>query len=234
MRKPVRVAWDTETDGLIHTAQFDARKRVRNKDKKWIENERFGKRGQNQIIQFAAAAYNPATGGPGAREIIETFEVKLKFRYRPNDPQQAIALALNSFDLETWKAEAVDRKQGARMIQAFLMKHATEKNQWGYFKAIGMGHNISTFDIPFLESLFREIDEPYLPFDFAQIDTLALARIWWWKLAPENRPKDMKLTTLAKFFGFENDGAHDALADVLMNIKVEQALKSVFANAVQC
>ncbi len=69
-----------------------------------------------------------------------------------------------------------------------------------------VGHNIARFDAMFLNN-----QVPYLSHFYKVIDTLWIAR----KLLRSQCP-DMKLSTIAQFFGIDQSGAHRALNDTLI------------------
>ena len=81
-----------------------------------------------------------------------------------------------------------------------------------------IGHNIATFDMKFLyRDIERIYEEPYNKLDNRYLDTLKMARR---KLNLKNN----KLTDLAEYFGISSTGAHRALADVEMNMRIYEEL----------
>lgn len=79
-----------------------------------------------------------------------------------------------------------------------------------------IGHNISCFDLKFLNRETMELFGKHLGNDY--IDTLNLSR----KVLP--KLSHHKLVDLAGHYGFDTRGAHRALADCHMNQKVYEAL----------
>lgn len=50
--------------------------------------------------------------------------------------------------------------------------------------------------------------------------------LWWFEETGAARPENLKLTTLAAYFGIPSDGAHDALADARLAFKVAEAIRN--------
>lgn len=111
-----------------------------------------------------------------------------------------------------------------------------------FFKFIGkqpimIGHNAKWFDTKFLRAVCERYKLPEtkerLQYDHV-VDTKILAQKLFpdcvWTKGPDGKgipptpgpdsPKDLKLTTLAEFFGFDTAGAHRAENDVAMAAKV--------------
>ncbi|MBY0403222.1 MAG: hypothetical protein K2X66_04940 [Cyanobacteria bacterium] len=101
-----------------------------------------------------------------------------------------------------------------------------------------IGHNAKWFDTKFLRAIITRYNLPYekerLNYDHV-IDTKLVAQKLFpdcvWQYSPEagkkvaptpgpNSPPDLKLTSLAGFFGFDTSGAHRAENDVGMAAKV--------------
>lgn len=79
-----------------------------------------------------------------------------------------------------------------------------------------IGHNISCFDLKFINRESQDLYGRYLGNDY--IDTLNLSR----KVLPQLAHH--RLVDLAEHYGFNTEGAHRALADCHMNQKVYEAL----------
>lgn len=196
----------------------------------------------NPIVQIAAIAVDAVT-----LDMIEEFEVKLNFR-----PELATAEALevNSWDWATWEKDAAEYPDGLDQLVFFLEAHRTvemtSKAGKPYKVAQMAGHNYCDFDQEFLIRSFEDPiwqlfavpgDEPrqaaprgvFFPGGFGGLDTLHLAR--WVFFQQSRKPDDFKLETLAKWFEIETPDAHDALADVRVNIEVCQHLLEVFRGA---
>ena len=83
-----------------------------------------------------------------------------------------------------------------------------------------MGHNIS-FDITMLQKAAERLKEP-MPFKKnIQLDTLRLARLY--AESPVN-----SLDALRRHFNIEEEGAHRAMNDVIVNIEVFKRLTTKF------
>lgn len=173
--------------------------------------------GQHPIIQIAAIA---VSGGG----IVEEFERKLRFDLAACDPE---ALKLNSYDEPEWSAQAVDQRVAMYDFSAFLKRNATvelvsKRTGNPYRVAQLSGHNITGFDAPMLRHWYSQAGE-FFPGHYHALDTLQLAM--WHFYGKRERPFDMKLGTLAKWFGIETDDAHDAMADVKMAYRIAVAIR---------
>jgi len=80
-----------------------------------------------------------------------------------------------------------------------------------------VGHNIHTFDMLFIYRDLERYTDYSLPNNY--VDTLALAKMYY----PDMRHR--RLGDMADKLGISSEGAHRALADVLMNQKVYEAMK---------
>lgn len=144
---------------------------------------------------------------------IAAFERKLQFTLQDADEK---ALAMNSYDHETWFHEAVDSRVALSGFCEFLRDHAdlTKVSQSGkkYTVARLCGHNAAAFDLPRVSGECRN-HSLFFPGDFAVLDSLQLYR-WSRFINPHAEgPESGKLGDIAKFYGIDTDGAHDALAD---------------------
>lgn len=215
------IFYDFETSGLS-PGDADLANRLR---RVWSANPRAALLGDlelagrqacgNQIIQVAAVVIDEDW------QEIEHLERKLTFDPRRADPE---ALAMNSYDEETWKRDAVSQEDARGDFEDLLRRHKTltlmSRRNRPYQVAELAGHNVSRFDQGFLEAWFGEI---FIPASFQQLDTLSLAA-WWRRVVPGPKPADLKLGTLAAHFGLEHHDAHDALGDVRVNVQVARAL----------
>ena len=191
------------------------------------------------VIQIAAIAVDAATLEP-----IEEFEVKLFFREKLAAPE---ALELN-YSPAAWTDEAETYLCGLEKFSGFLGRHKTvemtSKKGSAYRVAQLAGHNAASFDLEFILRSFEDPQwqryalpgdppriEPvrgiFFPGSFSVLDTLSLAR-WWNRSLPmgscdRGRPDNLKLETLAEWFGIELD-AHDALSDVRATVAVAKHL----------
>jgi DNA polymerase III epsilon subunit-like protein len=176
---------------------------------------------KHEVIQIAARAVDENFRG------VDRFAARVTFDKEKADPD---ALKINHYTEEAW-ASALSPHQAAADFGAFLSRHATirmtSKAGNPYRVAQLAGHNVASFDFPFLRALFYRDDDRFLPAGFITLDTLQLAA-WTFRVAqPENAPENLKLGTLAEFFGIEVDAEaelHDAEADVAVNVAVARAL----------
>ena len=157
-------------------------------------------------------------------EEVASFEAKIEFDASKADPE---ALAMNSYDANVWEATSILEAYAVERLASFLegfrvIKKVSKRTSGAYYIARLAGHNVKNFDCPRLMRMFKR-NSRFLPADcFQPLDTLQLAI---WKFADtEDRPENLKLGTLAEYFGIESEGAHDALADVRVNVQVAQRL----------
>lgn len=176
----------------------------------------------HEVIQLAAIAIEEV--GDGFR-VLDKFERKLRFDVSAASPE---ALAVNSYSESAWQS-AIPRGQAVAEFSRFLRDHSTveqisQRTGRPYKVAQLAGHNIASFDVPFLRQMFGS---EFCPIRFIPLDTLQLAA-WVMDRRPDG-PKDLKLATLAEHFGIAFEGeAHDALADVEVNVKVTWELLRLF------
>lgn len=81
-----------------------------------------------------------------------------------------------------------------------------------------VGHNIRSFDMPHLQKLMNELYHTRLENNY--IDTLYEAD---WKL----KTKNLKLSTIADYFGIDTNNAHRALADCFITYKCYEELEKL-------
>ena len=169
------------------------------------------------IIQIAAVAVDTWDQW---REL-GTFEVKIQFS---EDDADAEALAINSYDPDTWKREATCPSLAASRFSAFLNQYrcvtCISKRGKPYQVAKLCGHNASGFDGPRLRHFYGEMLRnpgeqygPFLPAHPSVLDTWQLAE-WYFQVGGISPPPDFKLETLCGYFNIPIEGAHDALTDV--------------------
>jgi DNA polymerase III epsilon subunit-like protein len=173
----------------------------------------------NPIIQIAAIAVDEPTF-----EEIEVFERKIRF-----DPSHAEleALAMNSYNAETWEKEAVSDHQARRSFDSFLRRHASiEKvSRTGdpYQIASLAGHNAAAFDLPFLRAWYEQVGW-FLPAAFQVLDTMILARLY--SEITFTHFQNYKLQTLCESLGV-SPGSHDALVDVRATVAIARQMLKV-------
>ena len=123
--------------------------------------------------------------------ILDSYSAKVRPIY-PVDPKAA---ATNGYTVEKWAAEAID----LNVAMVHLLKLARN--------ALFTAHNVA-FDWGFFELAMAKHVMRW-PSDYHRIDTVALA----FPLLRAGKVPDVRLTTLAKYFGVPHDDAHTAMAD---------------------
>lgn len=168
------------------------------------------------IIQFAAVAVDAEWNE------VEALELKVAFDPATADPG---ALAVNSFDTEVWKREAVHVNAARDRVADLFRRNATMQKISAkgrpYSVARLAAHNAS-FDCGFLVQWFKQAAMFCPAACFEPLDTLSLAR--WASLGASPAPENHKLETVCRWLGIELDGAHDALADVRATVQVARVL----------
>lgn len=153
---------------------------------------------------------------------VGSFESKISFNEADADPR---ALEINHYTPEAWKdapngetvirnfAKFVDRFKSVEMI--------SKRTGKPYSVARLAGHNAATFDAPRLRRMF-DAAGCFMPCHPIPLDTLQLA-LWHFQCAGI-KPENFQLSTIAKYFGIDADGAHDALADVRLCARIADKL----------
>jgi DNA polymerase III alpha subunit (gram-positive type) len=182
------------------------------------------------IVQLAGVALDEESW----REVA-SFEAKVQFDEARADLE---ALIINHYDSEAWKREAVPPSEACRRFATFVKPYCSiemisKRTMAPYRVAKLAGHNAVAFDGPRIKAMFAACSA-FLPCSYHIRDTLQRA-MWWFDERPEApRPKDLKLGTLAEYFGIPVYGAHDALADVRTTAAIAKAMRDgarVAANA---
>lgn len=166
-------------------------------------------------IQLACAVYDRKWA------CVEAHEWKIIFDEQLCQPE---ALKLNHYDRDKWRDEAKPLVQVMREFGEVMERHKTvrmvSKAGRPYVVARLAGHNAATFDHPRLQ---RDWGKDFLPASFQVLDTLQLA-LWYFEHR-EDRPENLRLETLVKWFGIEVPGAaHDALYDVHASAMIARAM----------
>ena len=188
-----------------------------------LDVETGGVEDHHPTTQIAVVAYDEKTW-----EVVDELEIKLRFDEAACDPE---ALKLNSYKPLLWRAEAVSENVAFRRLAIFFAAHATwrlvSKAGRPYTTTKLVAHN-AAFDISRLRKVWADA---YTPFAWWYAhDTLQLAL---WKLSSVVvPPANYQLGTLCSYFGIEVEGAHDALADCRMTIKLAQVLTEMDPNRV--
>ena len=188
-----------------------------------LDVETGGVEDRHPTTQIAVVAYDEETF-----DVIDELEIKLRFDETACDPK---ALKLNSYDRSLWEAEAITDGAALAKLTDFFEANRTwglvSKKGTPYVTAKLVAHN-AVFDIRRLRKLWGDA---YTPFAWwYPHDTLQLAL---WKLSSVVAPPaNYQLGTLCHYFGIEVEGAHDALADCRMTIKLAQVLTELDPNRV--
>jgi len=182
-----------------------------------IDTETGGTEPKHPTIQFAVVAIDDASF-----EEIDSMEVKLHFDVAKCEPE---ALAINHWDADVWKKEAVDHPTARMRLEDFFRRHETlrliSKRGKPYTTARLIAHN-AAFDVSRLVALFGD---HYTPFCWwYPLDTVQLALWTFFRTNPHERPDNYQLGTLCKYFAIPTEGAHDALADCRLTAKLLKAL----------
>jgi DNA polymerase-3 subunit epsilon len=177
-------------------------------------------------IQLAAIAVDDETG-----EELEAFEEKIAFDPAIADPK---ALELNHWTAEAWR-NALPWQDVVGRFKRFLLPYhcVTMRSRAGgaYQVAKLCGHNAATFDGPRLRRLFSAADV-FAPWDPRVRDTLQLALFYFDQRPQLAPPENMKLGTLAAYFGIPITETHEALADVRLTAALARVLRSRMLQAV--
>lgn len=185
----------------------------------YFDIETGGLKLEHPIIQLAAIAVSPEWNE------IETFERKIAFDETKADPD---ALALNHYDSEVWRKEALPEARVVGEFAALLNRHrsvelVSQRTGRPYSVARVGGHSAS-FDVDRVSAMFKR-HNTFFGIEFKTVLDTRYGAIWHFeRRPPEQRPKDYKLTTLAQHFGIEVNGAHDALVDVRLSIAIAKRL----------
>ena len=122
-----------------------------------------------------------------------------------------------------WKKKAQPAAYVLGHFDTFLNDHTSvrmvsKRTGSPYMVARLAGHNVITFDMPRLKRMYGG---RFIPAHPAPLCTYQLC-LWFFHDRPE-QPEDLKLPTLAQWFGFKYD-AHDALADVRASMIVARTI----------
>lgn len=177
-----------------------------------------------QIIQLGAVAMK------GDR-IVDQFEAKLKFDESKSNPE---ALKLNGYSKEAWinaVEPAVVCKQFAKWLEPYKVIEKISNKKGTPFKVAKLaGFNAPIFDVPRLQSLFKQHDV-FLPADYRILDVMQMA-LWYFELTGISTPESLKLSKLCEYFGVPLTNAHDALADVIATAALSFRIGSLLVQSV--
>ena len=178
---------------------------------------------KHDIIQIAAIAFSIESGNWNE---LEEFEIKLEFDLEKADPE---ALKNNCYNKEVWEKEAMPQKRSIKVFSDFLRKYSDvkrtgKKSGKEFLCCRTAGHNIKSFDDPFVRVFFKRMDI-FCPMDFMEAyDTIQLA-LWEFGLKRIGAvPKNYQLGTLCSKLGVPLENAHDALSDIRANSDLAKAI----------
>lgn len=181
----------------------------------YVDLETGGVEPHHPTIQLAAMAVDES-GSP-----LGTFEQKIAFNEAEADPE---ALALNHYDPALWKGmpgPSLTAGLFSRWLRPYQCVTLTSKRTGNpYTVARLAGYNAASFDAPRLRQMFGA---SFFPCEFLVRDVLQVALFYF--DSRDDKPENFKLATVARYFGFSVENAHDALADVRLTVAVHLALK---------
>lgn len=166
------------------------------------------------ILQIAAVAVDAEWKELG------TFERKIIV---DTEKCTAKALEINSYDKELWEKEAMPERAVVSQFKSFLDKYCSvdlisARTGNSYSVARVGGHNVR-FDIDHVKFVFKRYGE-FFPIQLNNpLDTLQGA-VWYFEKTGKEPPENYQLATIAKYFGIEVTGAHDALVDTRLTVKL--------------
>lgn len=170
------------------------------------------------IIQLSAVAVDRMTW----EELIPPFNKLIKFDESLAEPR---ALEVNHYSPERWEAEAESLgsvlTSFGNWLRAYTSIPMTSKRGTPYYLAQLAGYNTESFDGPRLRDAFKTVGLFY-PAHYRTLDVLQLAA--WDAMRKGELATSLKLSDVCDRYGISTEGAHDALADVRMTIKLAQAI----------
>jgi DNA polymerase III epsilon subunit-like protein len=174
---------------------------------------------RHPIIQLAALA---------VRQDLEPLEaIELKIRFDESKANKS-SLRKNNYQRGLWAREALEPREAARLLAAFLKTHAQTAALTQRGKELSLAqlaaHN-AAFDGPFLKAWYERLGV-FLPARYQVLCTLQRAK-WHFAERPYLRaPENFKLATLCDYYRvpFHAADAHDALGDVTATFLLYRAL----------
>lgn len=175
---------------------------------------------RHPIIQIAAIAVD------GQLHELDVFERKIDFDMDAADPE---ALSKNSYNREIWDRQSVPDVHACDELTRFLKRFAdvemiSQKSGRPYYVAQLIGHNADSFDGPFLQAWYRQLNQ-FMPAAFRTLCTYQRALHHFHENPHIGKPENFKLEGLCKFFGIPLDNAHDAMADCRATIALYKAIR---------
>jgi len=182
---------------------------------------------KSPIIELAAIAVEAGT----YREL-DAFDAKVQFSMQ--DPYVDLAaLGVNKFSPAIWERYAVPPERAAKNFSRLLSRHATEEfangDGNGFFVAKLAAHN-ADFDNTRLrrwctQHLPRSKGRrPFFPGSYLALCTVQKADWFFHDNQGLTPPSNLKLPTLAEYFGLRNQPDHSALNDVRATVELAQVI----------
>lgn len=177
---------------------------------------------RHPIIQIAAQAteFENNICTPTGNKL----EIRLKFNEQicsTDALERNGYLKLTIEEKEEWQTNGLTTTLAMRRFNSYLRIHSHKrisKRGRPYDATMVAGHNILTFDLPFLEEVITR-QKTWPPWRGPQpINTLQVAALW--NLKKELNLQSLSMEALAKYFSLEYGGAHDAGFDVSLNIEI--------------
>lgn len=134
-----------------------------------------------------------------------------------------------------WNDRAHHPRSAVREFSEFLKRHATvskiSRAGKPYQVARLAGHNVTQFDLKFLQNWYTRLGE-FMPADYFAVDTIQMALQL--KVFMGIPYADLKLLTLCEYHGIATTQTHDALNDVFLAVALCAAMhhKFVFDNSI--
>ncbi len=181
----------------------------------YFDLETGGVEPRHPTIQLGAVAVNES----GEQD---SFVQCISFKESDADPE---ALKMNHYTAEAWK-DAVNWQQTAALFASWLKPYSSvqlmsKRTGKPYNVARLAGYNAVSFDVPRLKAMFGT---SFFPCEYLVRDVLQRA-LFYFDESGDPKPENMKLTTVAAYFGIEVNGAHDALADARICARLYRAIQ---------
>lgn len=183
---------------------------------------------ESPIIELAAIAVEA-----GTYQEIDTIDMKIEFSTK--DPHVSMeALGVNKFSAEVWEKWSILKEDAAIKFAHFLREHAAvaKRSSSGneYTVAKLAGHNAQSFDSPLVLNWFKKHGpgnekgkDPFFPALRLTLDTVQLADWFFWTNPSLPQPENLKLETLAEYFGLSQPD-HSALNDTRATVELARII----------
>jgi DNA polymerase-3 subunit epsilon len=145
-----------------------------------------------------------------ASQELDSFHVRIRVD-QPDIIVDPEAMRVNHYDETLWK-DAVPIEQALNLVERMCV--------WGTQFA---GHNVC-FDKNFLVGSFHRCNRRIPSFFSEDVDTLKMA----YPLYALGHVSDLKLGTVAKYFGIEQRAAHTAIEDVRTSMAIYRQILKLF------